>query len=152
MQGYNGSFFLDVFGLTSSSYFMNIPLSSATIPQISSVVYLIGPDRTVLKLTGINLSNMSSLSITINGSTNYILSTKNNDTSYTFPNISQGTYLMQGYNGLVYLDVFITNVPITFTTTIDSTNFPLITSIVLASGNWHTLHLTGNNLDYITSI
>jgi hypothetical protein len=131
MQGYNGSFFLDVFGLTSSSYFMNIPLSSATIPQISSVVYLIGPDRTVLKLTGINLSNMSSLSITINGSTNYILSTKNNDTSYTFPNISLGTYFMQGYNGLVYLDAFATNTPITFTTSIDNTNIPLISNVVI---------------------
>ena len=80
----------------------------------------------MLKLTGINLSNMSSLSITINGSTNYILSTKNNDTSYTFPNISLGTYLMQGYNGLVYLDAFATNTPITFTTSIDNTNIPLI--------------------------
>ncbi len=77
-------------------------------------------------MTGTNLSNMSSLSIAINGSTDFILSSKNNDTTYTFPNISQGTYLMQGYNGLVYLDAFITNVPITFTTTIDNTNFPLI--------------------------
>ena len=78
----------------------------------------------MLKLTGTNLSNMSSLSIAINGSTNYILSSKNNDTTYTFPNISLGTYLMQGYNGLLYLDPFATNVPITFTTTIDNTNIP----------------------------
>jgi len=32
MQGYIGNVFLDIFGLTSSSYFMNIPVSSSTIP------------------------------------------------------------------------------------------------------------------------
>ena len=90
---------------------------------------------------------MSSLSIAINGSTNYILSSKNNDTTYTFPNISLGTYLMQGYNGLVYLDPFATNVPITFTTTIDNTNIPLITNVVIEiSPSFVFLNLTGNYL------
>jgi hypothetical protein len=59
---------------------------------------------------------------------------------------------MLGYYGDVYLDPFINSVSLTFTTDVDDSNFPLITSIVLASGNWHTLHLTGTNLDYITSI
>ena len=40
---------------------------------------------------------MSFLSITINGNVNYITSTKNNDTTYTFPAITTDTYMMQGY-------------------------------------------------------
>ena len=63
MQGYNGIYLLDVFGITSSSYFLNIPLNSTILPQISAVVYKIGVDSTVLYLTGTNISNMSSLSI-----------------------------------------------------------------------------------------
>jgi hypothetical protein len=67
---------------------------------------------------------MSSLSITINGNVNYISSTKNNDTTYTFPAITTDTYLMQGYNGDIYLDAFATGVALTFKLPVDSTTIP----------------------------
>jgi len=54
---------------------------------------------------------------------------------------------MQGYNGLLYLDPFATNVPITFTTTIDNTNIPLISNVVIEiSPSFVFLNLTGNYL------
>ncbi len=75
-------------------------------------------------MTGTNLSNMSSLSITINGNVDYISSTKNNDTTYTFPAITTDTYLMQGYNGDIYLNAFATGVALTFTLPVDNNNIP----------------------------
>ena len=67
---------------------------------------------------------MSSLSITINGNVNYISSTKNNDTTYTFPAITTDTYLMQGYNGDIYLNAFAAGVALTFTPPVDITTIP----------------------------
>ena len=67
---------------------------------------------------------MSSLSITINGNFDYISSTKNNDTTYTFPAITTDTYLMQGYNGDIYLNAFAAGVALTFTPPVDITTIP----------------------------
>ena len=75
-------------------------------------------------MTGTNLSNMSSLSITINGNIDYISSNKNNDTTYTFPAITTDTYLMQGYNGDIYLNAFAAGVALTFTPPVDITTIP----------------------------
>ena len=58
---------------------------------------------------------------------------------------------MQGYFGLVYLDSFVSGVPLTFTLAINKTNLPYITSILLFSGNWHTFYLTGDFLENMTS-
>ena len=58
---------------------------------------------------------------------------------------------MQGYFGLVYLDSFVSVVPLTFTLAIDKTNIPQITSFLLSSGNWHTFYLTGDFLENMTS-
>ena len=54
---------------------------------------------------------------------------------------------MQGYFGLVYLDSFVSGVPLTFTTTIDSTNIPLITDVAIQiSPTYVLLNLTGDYL------
>ena len=67
---------------------------------------------------------MSSLLITINGNVNYISSTKNNDTTYTFPAITTDTYLMQGYNRDTFIHAFATGVALTFKLPVDSTTIP----------------------------
>ena len=47
-----------------------------------------GVSNIIFTLTGTNLSNMSSFKIALNGTTDFISSTKNNDTTYTFPSVS----------------------------------------------------------------
>ena len=58
---------------------------------------------------------------------------------------------MQGYSGSVFLDAFASGVDSIFYTLIDSTNLPLINNVVVASGNWTVLHLTGIFLQNILS-
>jgi hypothetical protein len=58
---------------------------------------------------------------------------------------------MQGYSGSVYIDAFASGVSNIFFTLIDSTNFPLINNVVVSSGNWTVLHLTGFFLENILS-
>ena len=59
---------------------------------------------------------------------------------------------MQGYSGSINLDAFASGVSNIFYTVIDSTNFPLINNLVVASGNWTVLHLTGIFLQNILSL
>jgi len=74
---------------------------------------------------------MSSFFIAQNGTTNYIASTKNNDTNYTFPSVAKGTYLMQGFNSNTYLDAFANSVNILISIIIDNTNCPLINNVII---------------------
>ena len=74
---------------------------------------------------------MSSLKIALNGTSDFISSTKNNDTTYTFPSVDIGTYLMQGFNSNTYLDAFATGVPITFITPVNNITIPLINSVII---------------------
>ena len=85
----------------------------------------------IFLLTGTNLSNMSSLKIALNGTSDFISSTKNNDTTYTFPSVDIGTYFMQGFNSNTYLDAFANSVNLLILIIIDNTNYPLINSVII---------------------
>ena len=95
---------------------------------------------------------MSSFQIALNGTTDFISSTKNNDTTYTFPSVDQGTYLMQGFYNNIYLDAFATGVPITFITPVNNITLPLINSVIIQiSPTFVFLNLTGNYLENMSA-
>ena len=59
---------------------------------------------------------------------------------------------MQGYNGIIYLDAFATGVPLTFTTSVDSSNIPLVDNVVIEiSPTFVFLNLTGTYLENMTA-
>ena len=95
---------------------------------------------------------MSSFQIALNGTTDFISSTKNNDTTYTFPTVEIGTYQMFGYNFNILLNLFISGVPNTFFIPLNIATIPFINNVIIQiSPTFVFLNLTGNYLQNMSA-